>query len=241
MSLNVILIVINLVNFCHCCDVWPKPAECNSSHVQNLIEPDTFGVQFNASYETCDIFMEVVQRYRRTFFADDCSLLSPTNKKPQRVSRTWIRLNSKANLQILQLDIQNFSCPDVVPIDADEYYEIKVHQGTAKMSSNTIWGLIRGFETFSQLIKAQQTGNGMYTFTINNTEIKDWPRFGFRGFLVDSSRHFLSVQRLYEMLDLMAINKMNVLHWHIVDDQSFPYTSLQFPKITDKGLLFPFF
>ena len=210
-SVTLFLVLVSLFDFHHCCDVWPKPAECNTSGVENLIVPDTFGVQFNASWQTCDLFMDLVQRYRRTFFADDCSLLLPPNfRRPHRLSRTWLRSLPKASLQILQLEVLNFSCPDTVPIDADEYYEIKVKSGHGLMTARTVWGLIRGFETFSQLIKVKQTGNGVISFVVNNTQLRDWPRFGFRGFLVDTSRHFLSIARLNEMMDLMAMNKMNV-------------------------------
>lgn len=54
---------------------------------------------------------------------------------------------------------------------------------------------------------------------INATDIMDKPRYGFRGLLVDTSRHFINVFTLKQILDGMAYNKLNVFHWHIVDDQ----------------------
>jgi hexosaminidase len=59
----------------------------------------------------------------------------------------------------------------------------------------------------------------------------DFPRFSYRGILLDSSRHFLSQKVLIQNLDLMEINKMNVFHWHLTDDQAFPYESSTFPDL----------
>ena len=68
-------------------------------------------------------------------------------------------------------------------------------------------------------------------YRINSTFISDEPRFPFRGFMVDSSRHFLSKASLLQTLDLMEMNKMNVFHWHVTDNEAFPYQSITFPEL----------
>lgn len=67
---------------------------------------------------------------------------------------------------------------------------------------------------------------------INETKITDEPQFTHRGLLVDTSRHFISMNVLEQILEGMEYNKLNVFHWHITDDHSFPYQSIKYPEMT---------
>jgi len=62
---------------------------------------------------------------------------------------------------------------------------------------------------------------------------QDEPRFAHRGLLIDSSRNFLTVGTVKRTIDALAATKMNVLHWHIVDSQSFPFEVPEYPRLTD--------
>ena len=65
--------------------------------------------------------------------------------------------------------------------------------------------------------------------------VKDAPRFEYRGLMIDTSRRYLTVATIIAALDAMAYSKMNVLHWHVTDDQSFPLVLQSFPKLSDAG------
>lgn len=72
-------------------------------------------------------------------------------------------------------------------------------------------------------------------YTLPVVRIDDEPRFGYRGFMLDVSRHFFTVDQIKKMLDLMAIYKMNVFHWHLTDDQGWRAEIKQYPKLTTVG------
>merc|ERR1711916_145353 len=116
-------------------------------------------------------------------------------------------------------------------LDTDESYTLKVTSPTATLTANTVFGALHGLETFSQLVWLN-TGNMYFA---NETTITDAPRFHHRGILIDTSRHYLPLAAIYENLDAMAYNKMSVLHWHIVDEQSFPFVSKAWPLLAAKG------
>jgi hexosaminidase len=66
-------------------------------------------------------------------------------------------------------------------------------------------------------------------------EIQDWPRFKWRGFMLDVSRHFFNKSEVETVLDLMAIHKLNTFHWHLVDDQGWRIEIKKYPKLTEIG------
>ena len=112
----------------------------------------------------------------------------------------------------------------------DESYELTVTGSGAKIMAPTPLGALYGLQTFLQLV--QITPNG---FAVPAVTIKDQPRFPWRGMLIDVSRHFIPIDVLKRNLDGMAAVKMNVLHWHLSDDQGFRAESKKFPKLTGMG------
>jgi len=91
-------------------------------------------------------------------------------------------------------------------------------------------GAIRALETLSQLVN---TTGGRATIPV--VSIEDEPRFSYRAFLIDTSRHYITMPSLYAVIDALAYTKFNVMHWHIVDSQAFPFVSSTFPELSGKG------
>jgi hexosaminidase len=115
-------------------------------------------------------------------------------------------------------------------VGEDESYQLTVAGGGAKLTAPNPLGILRGLETFLQLVQVSSSG-----FGVPDVMIKDQPRFPWRGLLIDVSRHFIPLDVLKRNLDGMAAVKMNVVHWHLSDDQGFRVESKKFPKLHGRG------
>jgi hexosaminidase len=118
----------------------------------------------------------------------------------------------------------------VPQLGEDESYRLEINTSTAKLSATTGLGVMRGFETFLQLVETTPQG-----FAVPALTIVDHPRFPWRGLLIDVGRHFMPIEVLRRNLDGMAAMKLNVLHWHLSENQGFRVESKKFPKLTALG------
>ena len=105
---------------------------------------------------------------------------------------------------------------------------------SAVLSAETVWGALRGLETFSQLVVRRSKGNSKL-FVPHSVDIVDEPLFPHRGLLLDTSRNFYPVDAILRTVRAMAHNKMNVFHWHITDSHSFPLRLSKEPELADLG------
>lgn len=114
--------------------------------------------------------------------------------------------------------------------DEDESYTIDVTPDLVQLTTTTTVGALRGLETLVQLVSADSAG-----FYLPAVHINDYPRFRWRGLLVDVGRHFMPPEVIRRTLDGMAVVKLNVFHWHLSDDQGFRVESRRFPKLQELG------
>ncbi|XP_055616455.1 chitooligosaccharidolytic beta-N-acetylglucosaminidase [Toxorhynchites rutilus septentrionalis] len=121
----------------------------------------------------------------------------------------------------------------------NESYELHVStQGSTvevAIIANTVFGARHALESLSQLTTAKQYRDGNCLLILTEAHISDSPVFPHRGLLLDTARNFISLKAIRRQLDGMASTKMNVLHWHITDSQSFPLELVSFPQVTFNG------
>ena len=100
----------------------------------------------------------------------------------------------------------------------------------ATLTAPTPYGALHGMETFIQLIEQGPTG-----YVVRGATIQDQPRFPWRGLLIDACRHWIPPDVIKRNLDAMAAVKLNVLHWHLSEDQGFRVESKVYPLLHEKG------
>jgi len=115
-------------------------------------------------------------------------------------------------------------------VNEDESYRLTVTAEGIRLDSRTDIGGLYGLETLLQLLQADESG---YFFPA--VTIQDQPRFPWRGLLIDACRHWMPVDVILRNLDGMAAAKLNVLHWHLSEDQGFRVESKLFPKLHQLG------
>jgi hexosaminidase len=89
-------------------------------------------------------------------------------------------------------------------------------------------GLFYGIQSLLQLIPAERTA----AIKLPCVQIEDYPRFGYRGMMLDVCRHFFSVEFVKKTIDLMAYYKLNNFHWHLTDDQGWRIEIKKYPRLT---------
>jgi hexosaminidase len=129
----------------------------------------------------------------------------------------------------------------------DERYSLEAADGRIRISADYPLGALRGIETLLQAVQqntnlqaAQSTPAASASpsapgFSIANLQIQDAPRFPWRGLSLDVSRHFIPVDDVKRTIDGLAAVKLNVLHWHLSDDQGFRVESKKYPRLQKYG------
>ena len=136
---------------------------------------------------------------------------------------------SESQIENPSLEI-SFNSIGKLGINEDESYELKVIENKISIHANTDIGVIYALETLLQLVT-----NNEETYFFPEVYIKDKPRFTWRGIMLDVARHFQPIEVLKRNLDAMTAVKMNVLHWHLTDDQGFRIESKTHPKLHELG------
>ncbi|XP_067885637.1 beta-hexosaminidase subunit beta isoform X2 [Heterodontus francisci] len=212
--------------------LWPLPQSVHIAPEVYRLSAVTFQIvhsPFSTAWVGCSILDSAFRRYFYYIFSS-----SAQSRQPGPVGGGGTGAVELERLQVT-VTASDPECNQHPSITSNEVYEISITQPVATLKAENVWGVLRGLETFSQLVYEDEYD----THLINKTEIVDSPRFAHRGILLDTSRHYLPLKVIFETLDAMSFNKFNVFHWHIVDDPSFPYQSITFPELSAQGAYHP--
>lgn len=146
---------------------------------------------------------------------------------PNATTKKEARAAGGASLSQVNVKVDDWSAE--LKHGVDESYTLSVGDGNSiDITSKTIWGTLHAFTTLQQIVIA----DGRDLIIEEPVTIKDHPNYAYRGIMIDSGRNYLSVSKIKEQIDGLALSKMNVLHWHITDDQSWPIKIDAYPQMT---------
>ena len=123
---------------------------------------------------------------------------------------------------VLQLGLAN---------DNPEAYQLKVDANQVVISSPSEAGVFYGIQTLRKAVDVAEGSN----VELPAVEIKDQPRFGYRGMMLDVGRHFFSMDEIKTYIDMMALHNINRFHWHLSEDQGWRIEINKYPKLTEIG------
>jgi len=115
-----------------------------------------------------------------------------------------------------------------IGIDKDESYTLEINSGKITINATSDLGVLHALETLLQMLQNNST-----SYYFPTAVIQDFPRFKWRGLMIDAARHFQPVDVIKRNLDAMAAVKMNVFHWHLVDDQGWRIEMKKLPKLAE--------
>ncbi len=116
-------------------------------------------------------------------------------------------------------------------VGKEEAYHISVSSEKTVITGSDPAGAFHAIQTILKSLPAVRSRNVL----LPAVEISDWPRFRYRGMMLDVSRHFFSTQEVKEFIDLLAMHQMNVFHWHLTDDQGWRIQINRYPELTGIG------
>jgi hexosaminidase len=208
-----LLVVATCIAGSYSYNVWPQPQEFARGSILLTLSPGS--LRFNTSSRS-QLLKAAIARYQTAFFPFPYGAAIPN--EPELTSVT---INVASSNELLQLGV-------------NENYTLIVDTSGAVINAGTVFGAMHALESLAQLIDYNITTN---TYAIEETPIYifDFPRFPWRGVMIDTGRHYLETETILTMIDALAINKMNTLHWHVTDSQSFPMQSSKYPNLAIAG------
>lgn len=154
---------------------------------------------------------------------------TPTGAASKRLRRQY-PTNSTGSLTTVKVDITNTQATLTHGVDESYTLEIASGSDTVEITAKTVYGALHALGTFQQIVINDGTGNMIVEAPVS---IQDAPLYPVRGIMIDTGRNYVSKKKILEQIDGMALSKLNLLHWHLVDSQSWPLEIETYPQMTE--------
>ncbi|XP_021739254.1 beta-hexosaminidase 2-like [Chenopodium quinoa] len=208
-------------------NVWPKPVKLWWAHPKATILSADFTIKCPRNHPH---LVAATDRYQILIKSEHhVPLVNPE-----------VVVSTSCHLKVLQIKVADLTAS--LQHGVDESYNLTIPAsgaGTAVLAAKTVWGAMRGLETFSQLVWVGGTQFQRLLIPVG-LDIWDSPIFAHRGLLLDTSRNYYGVKDILRTISAMSWNKLNVFHWHITDSHSFPLLLPSDPDLAIKGSYGPF-
>lgn len=155
---------------------------------------------------------------------------SAASKRKNRKRQYNTGTNSTGSLSSVNVQVKNTGA--TLQHGVDESYTLEVSQGSESIdiTAETVYGALHAFTTLQQIVINDGSGQLVVEAPVS---IKDAPLYPVRGIMIDSGRNYLSKKKILEQIDGMALSKLNVLHWHMVDAQSWAVELDTYPDMIE--------
>jgi len=193
-------------------NIIPKPILLQSSGLLfDLLSIKSISIENNFSSER-----KIAEMFKN--YLEPISQLKINHEKKHLKNTIHITLDSKHNMD-------------------KEAYTLNIgDKNSIKLQASSEPGLFYGFQSFRQLCNADlEKKIKPKNTTISSCNIKDKPSFSYRGMHLDVSRHFFNVEFVKTYIDMIALHKMNVFHWHLTDDNGWRIEIKKYPLLTEKS------
>ncbi len=138
-----------------------------------------------------------------------------------------LKTAKKADKNYIKLTTPTF----VKAPENEERYTMEVTADGVALQGDSHKGTFLGIQTLIQLLPAEKSTS----LNIPCASIEDYPRFAYRGMMLDVGRHFESVEFVKQYIDFLALHKINTFHWHLTEDQGWRIEIKKYPKLTQVG------
>lgn len=192
--------------------IIPEPVSYESAGTKFVLDPE-----INLNIQSKD---EKVQLYAKSF--------------KDFLTSKGIQVNVKKGGKSIDISLNN---KDVAELGG-EGYDLVVDSEGIQLSANQAAGVFNGLQTLKQLFPAESLASDYKiseSIELEGCKITDYPRFGWRGLMLDVSRHFFTVEEVKSFIDKMSEYKLNVFHWHLTDDEGWRIEIKSLPKLTEVG------